>query len=84
MAQLVQIGNSKGVRIPKSVIEQAQLLGRELSFRIVKEGLLISPDTRPRQHWLEKILVTQSTYGQEQLDDEWLDASVVSEDELEW
>ncbi|MBL7032893.1 MAG: AbrB/MazE/SpoVT family DNA-binding domain-containing protein [Candidatus Delongbacteria bacterium] len=84
MAQIVQIGNSKGIRIPKAVIEQAQLQGRELSFRIVKEGLLISPDKLPRQNWLEQILSIQSSYDQEQLDNEWLDVPLVSEEELEW
>ena len=38
MAELIQIGNSKGVRIPKVLIEQAGLEGRVLELKVVREG----------------------------------------------
>ena len=34
MASLIKIGNSQGVRIPKLLIEQAQLENRELSLEV--------------------------------------------------
>ncbi len=41
MAELIQIGNSKGVRIPKALVEQAGLENSELELKVVKNGLLI-------------------------------------------
>ncbi len=43
MANLIQIGNSKGIRIPKAIIDQARLNDIELGFKITDEGLLIQP-----------------------------------------
>lgn len=53
MSHLIQIGNSHGVRIPKTLIEQAGLLDAELTFKVVAEGLLITPSSRPRNGWEE-------------------------------
>ena len=33
MAHLVKIGNSQGIRIPKPLVEQAQLEGKELKLQ---------------------------------------------------
>ena len=43
MATLIKIGNSQGIRIPKPLVEQAQLENRELSLEVTQEGLLIKP-----------------------------------------
>ncbi len=51
MAQLIQIGNSRGIRIPKPLIEGAELEGCELKLRIVPEGLLVTPASKDRQGW---------------------------------
>ena len=48
MAHLIKIGNSQGIRIPKPLIEQAQLQGKELKFQLVAGGLLITPESAPR------------------------------------
>lgn len=55
MTQLVRIGNSQGVRIPKSLIEQAHLEGKELKLQLVSGGLLIAPLSQARDGWKEKI-----------------------------
>ena len=47
MATLIKIGNSQGIRIPKPLVEQAQLENRELSLEVTQEGLLIKPS---KQH----------------------------------
>ena len=41
MTTLIRIGNSQGVRIPKAIIEQAQLENKELVFKISDDGLLM-------------------------------------------
>ncbi len=51
-AELVRIGNSRGIRLPKPLIEQCQL-GDTVEM-VVEEGrLVISPAHVPRQGWDE-------------------------------
>jgi antitoxin MazE len=51
MAQIIKIGNSQGVRIPKPIVELAQLEGKELNFVVLGEGLLITASKNPRVTW---------------------------------
>ena len=50
---LIQIGNSKGIRIPKSFIDQYQLSG-EIELIPSKNGLLITSSSKPRNGWEEE------------------------------
>jgi antitoxin MazE len=50
--ELVRIGNSRGVRIPKTVIEQCGF-GKTVELRVENDCLIISPERRPRQGWDE-------------------------------
>ena len=85
MAQLIRIGNSQGVRIPKVLIQQAGLEEAELEFLLVEEGLLIKPvRLRPRQDWEKRIREVMQQYGSEEIDNEWLDASLSDDSEWEW
>ena len=77
MAELIQIGNSKGVRIPKALIEEAGLDDTKLEFKVTKQGLLIKPIRQPRQGWQEAIEQAQEQ-GQLEVDQEWLEASLYS------
>ena len=84
MTTLIKIGNSQGIRIPKVLIQQAQLRDKELEFKIVDEGLLIQPVKKPRQGWkkqFDKVIHTQET---EYSDQEWLDAPLADTEEWEW
>jgi antitoxin MazE len=78
MAELIRIGNSKGVRIPKALIEQAGLEGGELELKVVRGGLLIRPLKRPRQGWREAV---DAALERCQVEDEqaWLEADLDSE-----
>jgi len=51
-AELVRIGNSRGVRIPKPLIEQCGL-GDTVELRVENDCLVISPERRPRRGWEE-------------------------------
>ncbi|MFA9374643.1 AbrB/MazE/SpoVT family DNA-binding domain-containing protein [Poseidonibacter sp.] len=56
MTMLTKIGNSKGVRIPKSIIQQAHLEGVHLEFEVLKEGVLIKPIiNNSRETWVDNI-----------------------------
>jgi len=50
--ELIQIGNSRGIRIPKPLIEQCGL-GDMVELRVENGCLVISPERRPRQGWEE-------------------------------
>lgn len=84
MAHLVKIGNSQGVRIPKFLIEQTKMEGKELRFQVVNEGLLISPERGVRAGWKEAIEQSVAENGQETLDNEWLDLPLDADETLEW
>ena len=48
---VVQIGNSQGVRIPKTVLEQCKI-GDEVSLEVEGESIVIRPLRRkPRKNW---------------------------------
>lgn len=81
MAHLIRIGNSQGLRIPKPLIEQALLDGKELRFEVLAGGgLVIRPLDTVRAGWAEQIQETLQTHGTESLDSDWLDAPLVDED----
>lgn len=48
--QIIKIGNSKGIRIPKPVLEQSSLNG-EVELEVTDEGLLIRSSDKPRANW---------------------------------
>jgi antitoxin MazE len=52
--ELIRIGNSRGIRIPKPLIEQCRL-GDVVELRISPEGLVIAPHRAPREHWKEAL-----------------------------
>jgi antitoxin MazE len=81
MAHLVQIGNSRGIRIPKALIKQAGLEDRELELKVLGEALLVTPVKATRQGWKEAFQAMR-TAG----DDELLLADEVRNefDEAEW
>ena len=51
MAKIIQIGNSQGIRIPKPIIELANLGDKELEFVVMDSGLLITPEKKVRVGW---------------------------------
>ena len=49
-AQIIRIGNSQGVRIPKTLIEDGKLSG-EVELELHEEGILIRSLRKPRANW---------------------------------
>jgi antitoxin MazE len=85
MAHLIKIGNSQGIRIPKPLIKQAHLEGKELDIKIVNQGILVTPSKKPREGWKKAIEETiLSSRGSETTDSEWLESTLTSDDDLEW
>lgn len=49
-ASVVPIGNSKGIRIPKAVLEQCRI-GSEVDMQVKNGSLVITPAKLPREGW---------------------------------
>ncbi len=49
-AQIIQIGNSQGIRIPKMMLEETLLSG-EVELEICEGGILIRNIQKPRGNW---------------------------------
>ena len=85
MTSLIRIGNSRGVRIPKALIQQAKLADQELEFTVLKEGLLIKPIHRQsRQGWEKLIQEAVQKHGDDMVDAEWLSAPLTDDSDWEW
>lgn len=50
--KLVRVGNSRGIRIPKAILEQCGLQ-ETVELRVEKDRLVIAREHRPRQGWEE-------------------------------
>ena len=49
-AQIVRIGNSQGIRIPKIMLEESGISG-EVELELTADGILVRPLSRPRSGW---------------------------------
>ena len=49
-ANIIQIGNSQGIRIPKILLEESRIAG-EVELEVCPEGLLIKRTQKPRGDW---------------------------------
>ncbi len=49
-AKIVKIGNSRGLRIPKALLEECDLSG-DVELEVRQGGLLIKPAKTPRLNW---------------------------------
>jgi antitoxin MazE len=83
--RLVRIGNSRGIRLPKTLLEQSGLT-TDVEITVKDAQIIIrsaGKDT-PRAGWEEQIKKTLQEHG-EDIDPEWLDAKLSSKfDEKEW
>lgn len=77
MTKIVKIGNSRGVRIPKKIIEQTHLEDVELEILVQKDGLLLKPVKKHRELWDKQIENALKNANQDDSElDEWLDLDV--------
>jgi antitoxin MazE len=58
--ELVRIGNSRGIRIPKPLIEQCGF-GDTVELRVEQDRLVIAPDRSPRQGWKQAFAAAGSS-----------------------
>jgi antitoxin MazE len=80
---IVRIGNSRGVRIPKPLLEQTGLQG-EVEITAEDDSLVIRPVRRPREGW-SAAFREMARRGDDALVDEVAPTlSTWDEDEWEW
>ncbi|MEM8894763.1 MAG: AbrB/MazE/SpoVT family DNA-binding domain-containing protein [Bacteroidota bacterium] len=81
-ARLIQIGNSKGIRLPKNMIEKYRLVD-ELEIIESEEGIVIKPATKVRDGWDEAFNSAKVSSGS---DDDFSDfVSMIDDfDASEW
>ncbi len=51
-AQIIQIGNSQGIRIPKVLLEESRITG-EVDLELHPDGILIRNAQKARSGWAE-------------------------------
>jgi antitoxin MazE len=64
---IIKIGNSRGIRIPKLLIDQVGL-GEEVEITVQHDQLLIRSTSRPRHGWNEQFRL-MAERGDDQLRD---------------
>jgi antitoxin MazE len=79
-SKLVRIGNSRGIRIPRAVVEQAGLEG-DLEIEVRRNHLVVRAVSHPRQGWEERFSEMAARGDDRPL---WPAAPLSSFDEKDW
>ena len=78
---VVQIGNSKGIRIPKAVLEQCNI-ENEVDLEVNDGKIILEPTAhKPRKGWDEQFAAMADNQEDRLLVDDLLDADI---EEWEW
>ena len=90
-ANIVQIGNSKGVRIPKTLLEQLRF-EKSVEFQVTPEGLLLRPvheksenDSEARAGWDEMFQTALAETGDDATEfADWNQPELTEFDKTKW
>ncbi len=77
-ASIIRIGNSRGLRLPKPIIEQCGF-DKEVEIEIRNNEIIIRPAKRPRHNW-EQAFKSMAERG----DDMLIESPDTAWDEEEW
>ena len=67
-SQIIQIGNSQGVRLPKVLLEESRIAG-EVDLELHPDGILIRSAQKPRANWNDQFKTMAENEDDELLDD---------------
>lgn len=67
--QIIQIGNSQGIRIPKVLLEESRISG-EVDVELHPDGILIRNAQKPRTGWDEAFKTMAENDDEELLEGE--------------
>lgn len=79
---LVQIGNSWGIRIPKTLLQQCKFK-KSVKVTIVNGNLVLSADNGPREGW-DDAFKKMAAAGEDQLLEQDSFGSTFDKDEWKW
>ncbi|MBP6002576.1 MAG: AbrB/MazE/SpoVT family DNA-binding domain-containing protein [Pyrinomonadaceae bacterium] len=65
--QIIQIGNSQGIRIPKVLLEESRITG-EVDLELHPDGILIRNAQKPRAGWDEAFKAMAENEDDEMMD----------------
>jgi antitoxin MazE len=82
-SRIIKMGNSKGVRIPKPILEQLAL-GEEVELSVRGDQLVIRPSQRPRSGWEEQFERMAERGDDQLLDKEAVRLTEWDEDDWQW
>ena len=80
---LVRIGNSRGVRIPKALLEQCKL-GETVELEVQNNQIVIRSADRPREGWGEAFREMAERGDDTLLDEDSLGPTAWDQTEWEW
>ncbi|MBT3380946.1 MAG: AbrB/MazE/SpoVT family DNA-binding domain-containing protein [Lentisphaerae bacterium] len=80
---LVRIGNSRGIRLPKPVIEQCGFEG-EVEMEVHRRELVIRSSSQPREGWAGAFAQMSERGDDELLDHVAEEGPTWDDDEWEW
>ena len=78
-AQIIQIGNSQGIRIPKALLEDSRIKG-DVDLELHPDGILIRNAQQPRAGWDEAF----KSMAENEDDELTSDASSTDFEKKEW
>jgi antitoxin MazE len=80
---IIRIGNSQGIRIPKILLEQSHL-GTEVDLEVEDEKIIISSASRARQGWEEKFKCMAESGDDVMIDGDLPVETAWDKDEWQW
>lgn len=81
--KIIQIGNSKGIRLPKSLIEQYGMKD-EVVLETKKDAIVIRPAANPRANWEQAFEKMRLRGDDVLLEEESVPVSDWDEEEWQW
>ena len=82
-AQIVRIGNSQGIRIPKPFLQQSGI-AKEVDIEVQGNQIVLRSLRRPREGWEESFRQMASKGDDRLLDEKLLKQTSWDEEEWEW
>lgn len=82
-AQIIKIGNSQGVRIPKPFLQQSRI-GREVEIELQGDHIVIRSAERPREGWEEAFRLMAKNGDDRLIDGDLVNQSSCDDEEWEW
>ncbi len=82
-ASIVRIGNSRGIRIPKALLDETGLEG-QVEIRSEGKKLVIEPVRHPRDGWEAAFRKMAANGDDELLDADSLPSTIWDENEWQW